>query len=125
MKETSPLQYLEEEVFPEIEGLEYEDSEEILSEEFDSYNVDREEQLLTDDTEELRSYDVEYGELSFMMSVELGTFDGDRAIGISVDTSPQQENIEDLPVQIAEAHNTSEILLSHGDYILDIEDWEP
>jgi hypothetical protein len=125
MNKLNPLERLEEEVFPDIEGFEYESGGQILSEEFDSYHVDRDQQLLTEETEELRSYDVGYQGYDFLMSVELGKFKGSRAIGISAEAGNrlQDDEISRLVMDVADAYDTSRTTLGHGDYILDIEDW--
>ena len=126
MTETgSALEYLDQEVLPGIEGLEFELNETISPEEFDEYMIDEEENLLTDETEELRSYSIEYEDFSFGMSAETGAFEGDFSLGISTESTDrlQAEAVQELVGEIANAYETNIRTLGHGEYILNLEDW--
>lgn len=125
MNGENPLDYLEEEVLPEIDDLEYEAKGVFAPEELEEYGVEAGEGLLTEDALELRSYSMDYGKFDFDMSVELGEFKGSRSIGISAEAGNrlQDEAIAELVSEIADAYNTSRRTLGHGDYILDITDW--
>jgi hypothetical protein len=115
-----PLEYFEEEILPEVEDLGFEAKGVFTPKDLQSYGVE----LLTEETEELRSYDMEYQEFSFPMSVELGTFEEKRSIGISAeDTGIRDDDLGDLVSGIADSYNCWAQPLGHGDYILDIEDW--
>lgn len=121
----SVLRYLDQEVMPGIEGLEFELDETISPEEFDEYMIDEEDSLLTEESEELRSYSVEYEGFSFGMSAETGFFEGDHSLGISTESTNrlQSEAVQKLVGEIADSYDTNIRTLGHGEYILSLEDW--
>jgi hypothetical protein len=125
MKDDSPFRYMEERVFPGIDGLEVDLQGIFGSEELEEYGVESGDELLTEETEEVRSYETGYEDFDFHMSVELGEFEGSRSIGISAEAGNrlQDEVISGLVREIADAYDTSRRTLGHGDYILDITDW--
>jgi len=123
MNEGSALEYLDQEVMPEIEGLEFELNEAISPEEFEEYMIDEEEHLLTESTEELRSYSIEYEDFSFGMSAETGIFEGDHSLGISTESTDrlQAEAVQKLVGEISDSYETNIRTLGHGEYILNLE----
>ena len=125
MSSENPLEYLEEEVFPELEDFEFYRKGTFDAEDIAEYEVELEEELLTQGTEELRSYSIEYKDFKFPMSVELGLFEGRRSIGISAEAGNilQDNAIAEAVIEISDAYDTSRTTLGHGDYVLDIEDW--
>lgn len=125
MVEVSALDYLENEILPEIGGLEFELQEDISREEFEDYGIDQVEQLLTEDTEELRSYSIEYEDFSFGMSAEIGEYEGDFALGISTESTDrlQAESVQRFVGEISDAYGTGVRTLGHGEYILSLEEF--
>lgn len=108
---------------PEIEGLEFELNETISPEEFDEYMIDEEDSLLTEETEELRSYSIEYKGFSFGMSAETGFFERDHSLGISTESTNrlQAEAVQRLVGEIADSYDTNIRTLGHGEYVLSLE----
>lgn len=121
MTTMSALDHLEENVFPGIEDLDFKPRKSLKPEDFDSYDVKPDTQLLTDQPEEIRSYDIELDDFSFGLSAETGFYQGNYSIGIS--TEIKNESVQELLTEIAEAYRTDIETLDHGDYILDLSEW--
>lgn len=114
---------MEEEVFPKIDRLEANLQGVFGSEELEQYEVESGEELLTEDIDVLRSYEVEYERFNFDMSVELGVFEGKKCIGISVEQGKplQDQASADFVNEVADTYNVWAQPLGTGDYILNIE----
>lgn len=125
MNEVSALDYLETDILPEIDGLEFDILENISREDFEEYGIDQTEQLLTEDTEELRSYSMDYENFHFAMSAEIGEYEGDLALGISTESTDrlQAESVQKLVDEISDGYNTGIRTLGHGEYILELEEF--
>lgn len=110
---------LEEEVFPAIEGLEFE-----MRKRLDREDIDRliagEDSLLTEDTDELRSYGFEYEGHTLAVSVEKGTYEGEEAFGVSGDVYNRLEDeaLQGVMNETARVYGADRKMLGHGEYIL-------
>ena len=121
MSTRSALDYLEENIFSEIDDLEFEPRKSLKPGDFEEYEVDTENQLLTEEAEELRSYGIEFKDFSFGLSAETGLYQGNYSMGISAEI--QGEVFQGLMNQIAETYEDDLRNLGPGEYILDISDW--
>ena len=123
MNEVSALEYLETDILPGIDGLEFDLLENISKEDFEDYGIDQQEQLLTEGTEDLRSYSIDYEDFHFAMSAEIGEYQGDLALGISTESTDrlQAESVQRLVGEISDGYDTGVRTFGHGEYILEID----